>query len=43
MEILGSIPYDENLAKGSEDRASDAVKEAVNNLYFRLNLPQENA
>ena len=43
MEILGSIPYDENLAKGSEDRVSDAVKDAVNNLYFRLNLPQENA
>ena len=42
MEILGSIPYDDNLAKGSIDRKSTVVKEAVENLYFRLNLPQEN-
>ncbi len=42
MEILGAIPYDENLAKGSQSRESDIVNEAVSNLYFRLNLPQEN-
>lgn len=42
MEILGSIPYDENLAKGSISRESTLVLEAIKNLYFRLNLPQEN-
>ena len=42
MEILGSIPYDSELAHGSESRDSKEVKEAVNHLYFRLNLPQEN-
>ena len=43
MEILGAIPYDKNLAIGSEDRESELAKEAIKNLYFRLNLPQENA
>lgn len=42
MEILGAIPYDKNLAIGSEDRESELAKEAIKNLYFRLNLPQEN-
>ena len=43
MDILGSIPYDKNLEKGSLDRKSDIVTEALNNFYFRLNLPQENS
>ena len=42
VEIIGAIPYDEKIANGSEDRESDLVKEAVSNLYCRLNLPQEN-
>lgn len=42
MEILGSVPFDSELAKGSISRESEMVKEAVKNLYFRLNLPQEN-
>ena len=42
MEILGSIPYDESLACGSLTRESDVVVDAVKQLYFRLNLPQEN-
>ena len=42
MEILGSISFDSELAKGSISRESEIVKEAVKNLYFRLNLPQEN-
>ena len=42
MEILGSIPFDENLAAGSETRTSDLINESIKNLYFRLNLPQEN-
>lgn len=42
MEILGSIPYDSSLSKGSITRESQLVKEAIENLYYRLNLPQEN-
>lgn len=42
IEILGTLPYDENLAKGSISRESNIVKEAISQLYFRLNLPQEN-
>lgn len=42
MDILGSIPFDEKLAKGSIERESSLVSEAIKNLYFRLNLPQEN-
>ena len=42
IEILGAIPFDEELSKGSETLDSKLVKEAVSQLYFRLNLPQEN-
>ena len=42
MDILGAIPSDEILANGSETRESAIVEEAIKNLYFRLNLPQEN-
>ena len=42
IEILGSIPYDSELANGSISRDSKIVQEAVSHLYFRLNLPQEN-
>lgn len=42
MEIIGSIPCDETLAKGSTDKVSGAVFESLKQLYFRLNLPQEN-
>lgn len=42
LDILGAIPYDEKLANGTSDWKSDVVKEAVQELYFRLNLPQDN-
>jgi CO dehydrogenase maturation factor len=42
MEILGAIPIDTNLSEGSISRESDLVTDAVNQFYFRLNLPQEN-
>lgn len=42
MEILGVIPNDSKLAVGSVTRNSEIVNDAVNQLYFRLNLPQEN-
>ena len=40
VNILGAIPYDETLAKGSVSRDSDIVIDAVSQLYSRLNLPQ---
>ena len=42
MEILGAIPYDAELAKGSIEKDSEIVVDAIKQLYFRLNLPQEN-
>ena len=42
MEILGLIPCDEVILKGSIDKDSKIVVDAVKQLYFRLNLPQEN-
>ena len=42
MDVLGSIPVDENLLNGSVDRKSTIVYEAIKHLYPRLNLPQEN-
>lgn len=42
VEVLGSIPFDEHLATGVVDRKSEVVSEALNQFYFRLNLPQEN-
>ncbi len=42
LEILGSIPLDEDLLKGSVSRESSKVENALKDLYTRLNLPQEN-
>lgn len=42
MDILGAVPYDKDLSDGSVTRNSEIVNEAVNQLYLRLNLPQEN-
>ncbi len=42
IEILGSIPTDNNLTKGSSDKYSKIVEETLANIYTRLNLPQEN-
>ena len=43
LNILGSIPFDENLISGTADWDSNIVKNAVKEFYFRLNLPQENS
>lgn len=43
LEILGAIPFDFDLAEGTSDWKSYIVKDAVNQFYFRLNLPQENS
>jgi CO dehydrogenase nickel-insertion accessory protein CooC1 len=42
IEILGAIPFDPVLAKGNINKNSNIIKESISNLYFRLNLPQEN-
>lgn len=42
LDILGTIPVDKELLKGSITRESDIVKDALKHLYSRLNLPQEN-
>jgi len=41
LEVLGTVPFDKNLAFGTNDWKSNLVKDAVNEFYFRLNLPQE--
>lgn len=41
LDILGIIPFDKNLSKGTSDWTSNIVSDAVNQLYYRLNLPQE--
>ncbi len=41
IDVLGSIPFDEKLSEGRLDRNSSVVKEAVEQFYYRLNLPQE--
>lgn len=43
LEVLGTIPFDKNLASGTKDWKSEIVKDAVKEFYFRLNLPQENS
>lgn len=40
LDILGTIPYDEELEKNSIARESKVVQEAIKQFYFRLNLPQ---
>lgn len=40
LEILGVIPFDEELAKNSISRESKVVQDAIKEFYFRLNLPQ---
>ncbi len=40
LDILGVIPFDENLKTNSITRDSKVVEEAIKQFYFRLNLPQ---
>lgn len=41
LNIIGAIPYDDGLGKGSVTRESKIVTEAMENIYSRLNLKQE--
>lgn len=40
LDILGVVPFDEELQKHSIERESKMVQEAIKQFYFRLNLPQ---
>lgn len=40
LDILGIIPFDQNLIEHPMERDSKAVQEAIKQFYFRLNLPQ---
>lgn len=40
LDILGVIPFDENLIKNPVEKNSLVVQDAIKQFYFRLNLPQ---
>ena len=40
LDILGVIPYDEELAQNPISRDSKVIQDAIKEFYFRLNLPQ---
>lgn len=40
LDILGVIPFDEELAQNPISRDSKVVQNAIKEFYFRLNLPQ---
>lgn len=40
LEVLGVIPFDENLKENSVSKESLIVQQAIKDFYFRLNLPQ---
>ena len=40
LDILGTIPFDENLKNSAMSRESISIQNAIKQFYFRLNLPQ---
>ena len=40
LDILGTIPFDENLKNSAMSRESTRIQNAIKQFYFRLNLPQ---
>ena len=40
LEVLGVVPFDENLKNNSVSKDSECVEQAIKEFYFRLNLPQ---
>lgn len=42
LDVLGVIPFDKNLKENCISRESDVVKNAIQQFYLRLNLPQAN-
>ena len=42
LDVLGVIPVDNELKNGSLNKDSKIIQDAINQFYFRLNLPQIN-
>ena len=40
LSVLGIIPFDENLISNDETKNSEVVKNAVEQFYYRLNIPR---
>ena len=40
LSVLGVIPFDKNLTQGTEDKVSEKVQNAIEEFYFRLNIPR---
>lgn len=40
LSVLGVIPFDKNLTQGTEDKVSEKVQNAIDEFYFRLNIPR---
>lgn len=43
LDVLGVIPFDEELTKHPVEKNSKIVQDAIKQFYFRLNLPQAKA
>lgn len=43
LDVLGVIPFDEELTKHPVEKNSKVVQDAIKQFYFRLNLPQTKA
>ena len=43
LDVLGVIPFDEELTKHPVEKNSKVVQDAIKQFYFRLNLPQAKA
>ena len=43
LDVLGVIPFDEELTKHPVEKNSKVVLDAIKQFYFRLNLPQAKA
>lgn len=40
LSVLGIIPFDKALTQGTEDKLSKKVQDAIEEFYFRLNVPR---
>ena len=41
LDVLGVIPFDKELEHNTMERSSQTVQDAIQQFYFRLNLPQD--
>ena len=43
LEVLGVIPFDNDLKQNAMSRESVIIQNAIKQFYYRLNLPQSNS